>query len=248
MSKPNVAILGTGYVGLVAAAVFADRGFSVLTSSHDMNKVEAINNDVWTISGRDVLTNDRTIFLGKPGVGDKVSVIGTEMEDGTLLAKVIYRLFSVPDVETPARFSGFIMEITENAGSPSLWLVQSSVEVNGESVMLDIWISDETVVNADVEVAVGAFVKGVGAEREDGSIDALKVTVTEPPQVPFAGAITERPDEGMIGTWIIGGVTVQVTLDTEIVGDFEEGTSYARGYGLLQAGGSVEAMLLGAKP
>ena len=43
MTKPRVAILGTGYVGLVAAAVFADRGFTVLTSSQSLDKVETIN-------------------------------------------------------------------------------------------------------------------------------------------------------------------------------------------------------------
>ncbi len=44
MKKPTIAILGTGYVGLVAAAVFADRGFSVLTSTQDPDKVTRINN------------------------------------------------------------------------------------------------------------------------------------------------------------------------------------------------------------
>jgi len=43
MPKPRIAILGTGYVGLVAAAVFADRGISVLTSSQDEEKVMQIN-------------------------------------------------------------------------------------------------------------------------------------------------------------------------------------------------------------
>jgi UDPglucose 6-dehydrogenase len=43
MEKPRIAILGTGYVGLVAAAVFADRGFQVLTSSQDEKKVKQIN-------------------------------------------------------------------------------------------------------------------------------------------------------------------------------------------------------------
>ncbi|HUI93761.1 MAG TPA: UDP-glucose/GDP-mannose dehydrogenase family protein [Chitinivibrionales bacterium] len=38
-----IAILGTGYVGLVAAAVFADRGFTVLASSQDKAKVDTIN-------------------------------------------------------------------------------------------------------------------------------------------------------------------------------------------------------------
>ncbi len=43
MKKPTIAILGTGYVGLVAAAVFADRGFSVITSTQDPEKVARIN-------------------------------------------------------------------------------------------------------------------------------------------------------------------------------------------------------------
>ena len=43
MVKQRIAILGTGYVGLVAGAVFADRGFSVLTSSQDEDKVKLIN-------------------------------------------------------------------------------------------------------------------------------------------------------------------------------------------------------------
>ncbi|MCX5900685.1 MAG: UDP-glucose/GDP-mannose dehydrogenase family protein, partial [Proteobacteria bacterium] len=41
--KPRIAILGTGYVGLVAAAIFADRGFDVITSSQDKDKVDTIN-------------------------------------------------------------------------------------------------------------------------------------------------------------------------------------------------------------
>ena len=43
MMKPKIAILGTGYVGLVAAAVFAERDFVVLASSQDQEKVDLIN-------------------------------------------------------------------------------------------------------------------------------------------------------------------------------------------------------------
>lgn len=45
-NKPRIAIIGTGYVGLVAAAVFAERGFEVLTSSESRDKVNSINDGV----------------------------------------------------------------------------------------------------------------------------------------------------------------------------------------------------------
>jgi len=211
--------------------------------------VTAIVGDVWTISGRDVLTNDETGFLRNPGIGDNVSVVGELLDDGTFLARVIYNLEPEPSVEM-AGFSGFITEIVEPAveGDPTKWVVQSSVEVNEETVLLDIWIYDVTVVNAEVEPVVGAFVKGIGHKNDDGSIDARKVNVTEPPQVPFMGTIAEKPEDGVIGTWIIGGVTVHVTPETQIVGDFENAASHARGYGVLQPDGSVEAIEIAAMP
>jgi UDPglucose 6-dehydrogenase len=39
----KISIIGTGYVGLVAAACSADKGFEVITSSHDEDKVKTIN-------------------------------------------------------------------------------------------------------------------------------------------------------------------------------------------------------------
>ena len=211
--------------------------------------VEAIEGDMWTISGRDVLTNDSTGFLRNPGIGDNVSVIGELLEDGTFLARFIYNLEQTPSVEM-ARFSGFITDIIEPVaeGDPTKWVVQSSIEVNGETVVLDVWISDVTVVNAEVEPAVGAFVKGNGHKNDDGSIDARKVSITEPPRVPFMGTITEKPADGLIGKWIIGGVAVYVTTDTQVVGDFGEGVGSARGYGALQPDGSIEALVLEPMP
>lgn len=211
--------------------------------------VEAIEGDVWTISGRDVLTNDSTGFLRNPGIGDNVSVIGELLEDGTFLARFIYNLERTPSVEM-ARFSGFITDIVEPVaeGDPTKWVVQSSIEFNGETVVLDVWISDLTVVNAEVEPAVGAFVKGSGHKNDDGSIDARKVNITEPPRVPFMGTITEKPADGLIGKWIISGIAVYVTTDTQVVGDFGEGVGSARGYGVLQPDGSIEALVLEPMP
>ena len=39
----RVAIIGTGHVGLVTAAIFAERGFKVMALDHDKDKVDMIN-------------------------------------------------------------------------------------------------------------------------------------------------------------------------------------------------------------
>jgi UDPglucose 6-dehydrogenase len=64
--KPRIAILGTGYVGLVAAAVFAEREFDVLTSSQDIEKVNMINSGKPPFYEKDLEPIiDNTIKTGK---------------------------------------------------------------------------------------------------------------------------------------------------------------------------------------
>ena len=212
--------------------------------------VEAIEGDVWTVSGRDVLTNEDTVIIGHPEVGDEVSVIGMIEDDGTFLARFIYKQVEPPEKERLTRFSGFITDIIAPAveGDPTLWVVRSSVESNGYTETFEVWISDTTVVDAKVDPAVGVFVKGYGHKNDDGSIDARKVQVIEAPKVPFMGVITQRPETGAVGEWIIGGVTVYVTEDTEVMGDVAAWGDRAKGYGVLQADGSVEALVIGSMP
>ncbi len=71
--KPRIAILGTGYVGLVAAAVFAEREFNVLTSSQDTEKVNLINSgkspfyekDLESIIGKTIKTGKLRAVFGR---------------------------------------------------------------------------------------------------------------------------------------------------------------------------------------
>lgn len=233
--------------GLLASRILVTNYPRVATLE---GEVEAINGDVWTVDGRDVLTDDETVFLGDPGLGDTVSVIGVLEEDGTLRAKLIYKQGEEPGQQKMIRFSGFITEIVgpEAEGDPVLWVVRSSIEHNGEPVMLNVWISDTTAVDAKVEPAVGAFVKGFGQENDDGSIDARKVQVIEAPKVPFMGEIAQKPADGAIGEWVIDGDTVYVTEDTEVIGNVGDWGGYAKGYGVLQADGSIEALVIGPMP
>jgi UDPglucose 6-dehydrogenase len=46
LEKPNISILGIGYVGLCTAVGFASRGYSVIASTHDAEKAAKINKGV----------------------------------------------------------------------------------------------------------------------------------------------------------------------------------------------------------
>ena len=43
MEKPRISVIGTGYVGLGTALSFASRGYSVIASDSDTEKVNHIN-------------------------------------------------------------------------------------------------------------------------------------------------------------------------------------------------------------
>ena len=46
MKKPNISVLGIGYVGLCTAVGFASKGYNVIASTHDAEKAAKINNGV----------------------------------------------------------------------------------------------------------------------------------------------------------------------------------------------------------
>ena len=82
MRDTTIAILGTGYVGLVAAAVFADRGFRVLASSQDPEKVETINQGRAPFFEKDLdPLVERTVRQGRlqAVVGRKEAVLGSDI-------------------------------------------------------------------------------------------------------------------------------------------------------------------------
>jgi len=215
-------------------------------------ELEAIAEDVWTISGVDVTITPDTVILGDPQVGDRVIALGERNGDGTIEALVIHKVPEYPTAD--AHFSGFIVSIVgpdakgADQVEPTLWVVQSSFMYNGEALTWDVWITDETDVYAESEPAVGDWVKGIGQENDDGSVTAEIVRVTSPPRVPFMGAIEEQPAEGAIGDWVINGVTVHVSEDARVIGDPADWGGHAKGYGLLQPDGSVEALVIGPMP
>jgi len=208
--------------------------------------VEEQTETYWVINGRTVVVNDDTKIIGDPQVGDQVIAVVRMEDDGSYVARSIHKIPEAPP-EDRVIFSGFITEIEE--GNPAKWVVTSSYTHNGETETWVVWVSDETeIVPEDAEVKVGAWVKGYGEPNEDGSVNALGVQVVEAPRVSFAGEIQQRPESGVVGDWVIQGVTVHVTDETRVVGNPDTWDGYAQGYGTLNPDGSIDAIVIGPMP
>jgi len=208
--------------------------------------VESQSDTLWVIAGQEVGVNEDTKITGDPQVGDEVIAVVRVQDDGSLLARSIHKVPQGPP-EDRAVFSGFITEIEE--GSPTKWIVTSSNSYNGETQTWTVWVSDETEIHPeDADIQVGSWVKGYGELNEDGSVNALGVQVVPAPRVSFAGEIQQQPTDGIIGDWVIQGVTVHVTEDTRVVGDPANWNGYAQGYGTLNPDGSVTAVVIGPMP
>lgn len=212
--------------------------------------VESQSDTLWVINGHEVGVNESTKIVGNPQVGDQVIAVVRVEDDGSLMARSIHKVPQAPPQDRVA-FSGFITEIQEpaNEGDPTMWVVASSVKHNGEAQTWTVWVSADTdIVPEGAEVQVGAWVKGYGEPNDDGSVNALGVQVVAAPRVSFAGEIQQQPESGVIGDWVIQGVTVHVTDATRIVGSPDAWNGYAQGYGALNPDGSVTAIVIGPMP
>jgi hypothetical protein len=69
-------------------------------------------------------------------------------------------------------------------------------------------------------VAVGMRVEIEGTAEPDGSLTAMTIKVLEeeepPAEIEFAGLVESLPADGLIGDWVVRGVTVHVSDETEI--------------------------------
>jgi hypothetical protein len=212
--------------------------------------VESISDTLWVIGGHEVGVNEDTKIVGNPQVGDQVIAVVRTEDDGSLMARSIHKIPEAPPKDRVV-FSGFITEIQEpaNEGDPTMWVVTSSIEHNGQAQTWTVWITEDTDISPeDADVKVGSWVKGYGEPNEDGSVNALGVQVVAAPRVSFAGEIQQQPESGVIGDWVIEGVTVHVTDETRVVGDPADWNGYAQGYGTLNPDGSVTAIVIGPMP
>jgi hypothetical protein len=183
--------------------------------------------DIWIIGGQSFATDEHTLIVGDPQVGDVVYVEGRLLSDGTRLAERIILL-------ERARDNRFQLKGEVEAIGAESWIVAGqTISVTGQT-------------EVDEAIAAGDTVLVSGAIGEDGALLAERIVrVEEEPGTPFhfVGLVEAIGD----ASWTISGRAVAVDENTEIeegleVGDLaavrgrilEDGTWLASGISLAE--------------
>lgn len=166
---------------------------------------------VWKIGDLSFNVVSRTILAGRPfSVGLTAAVEFVRQTDGALLAKKI-EAFHRPDPNPPsAKVRGLVESRPVSPTVTGTWVIASTT----------------LSVTAQTRVEVGLS-NGVCAEatyRNDGTVNVAnsirKVLDCEPPssniQARYFGFVKSLPDDGLVGDWVIGGLTFTVSETTRI--------------------------------
>ncbi len=152
----------------------------------------------WTIGGQTFATDEQTVIVGNPQLGDWVTVQGHLLDDGTKVADQIVLVREVPqDVFT-------LTAVVTEMGAEQ-WLL-------GDLVIL---LDEETAVDPDI--ALNDWVRVTGIILEDGSLLARRIHKQDEADSPFefTGVVQTIGAE----SWSISGIAVAVDADTEIKDD-----------------------------
>jgi hypothetical protein len=150
----------------------------------------------WIVAGQTFETDDDTVIVGNPQVGDWVSVEGRLLPDGTHLADRIVLLRRAP--ENRFTITGPVEVITGTT-----WTVA------GQAIVVD----DET----DVEVGIesGDLVRVEGVIQQDGTLLAECISLVEEERgspFDFVGVVQDI----ITDTWTVSGVAIAIDDETEI--------------------------------
>ena len=158
----------------------------------------------WNIGGQTFLTDENTVIVGNPQVGDRVAVEGHLLPDGARLADRITLLHRAP--ENKFAFTG----IVDSIGADT-WIISG----------ITVHVDELTAVEDGIEA--GDAVEVVGGIAQDGAFWASTISLIEDetPGLPFdfTGVIAKMGET----TWTISGISIAVDGDTEIEGGLEEG-------------------------
>ncbi len=151
----------------------------------------------WRIAGRTFLTNDNTVILGHPQVGDWVAFEARVLPDGTRFADRIILLHRA--LENRFAFTGTVDTIGENE-----WTI------GGRVVKVD------ELTGIEEGIQVGDLVEVKGGITQDGTLWASRINLVEmeEPGLPFTftGVVESITDT----VWTISGISVTVNVSTTI--------------------------------
>lgn len=152
----------------------------------------------WTIGGQTFATDEQTVVVGNPQLGDWVTVQGHLLDDGTKVADQIVLVREVPQ-------DLFTLTAVVTEMDTEQWLL-------GDVVIL---LDEETAVDPDIEL--DDWVQVTGVILEDGSLLARQIQkqTVEGSPFEFTGVVQTIGDE----SWSISGIDVAVDADTEIKDD-----------------------------
>ena len=148
----------------------------------------------WEIGGQTFTTNEATILIGNPQIGDIVTVWGYLLPDGTLVATHIILRHPAP---TPSiTFVGTVESMEDEA-----WVVA------GQTLLID----DDTYL--DDLIALGDVVRVYATIQADGSLLATRIhLLDERHPFEFFGVVQSIGDE----TWLVSGISIALDEGTEI--------------------------------
>lgn len=150
----------------------------------------------WIIGGQTFGTDENTVIVGNPQVGDWVSVMGHLLPDGSRVADRIVLLRRAP--QNRFTITGRVETITDTA-----WTVA------GQTITLNA----ETEVEGEIES--GDLVEVEGLILEGGALLAEHIRLIEEElgwPFHFVGVVQEMADE----VWIVSGLTMAISDTTEI--------------------------------
>jgi hypothetical protein len=173
----------------------------------------------WKVAGRPLKVPEGALIdehKGEVAVGAFVQVTAILGENGSLTAVEIVVVRGNDDDDDDDDHHGWWKEFTGKVESlPDNKQLLGKWVVDGVEVMVTRFTH---IRDRDQQITVGDQVKVWGWRHKDGMVFAKRIELKEEhtPEIYFIGVITDLPDEGLVGDWMVDDRKVIVTQETEL--------------------------------
>jgi hypothetical protein len=171
----------------------------------------------WKVAGRPLQVPEGALIdehKGEVAVGAFVQVTAILGQNGSLTAVEIVVLRGNDDDDDDhhgwwKEFTGKVESLPDHEHLLGRWVV------DGVEVMVTRFTQ---IRDRDRQIEVGDLVKVKGWRHKDGMVFAKRIELKEEhaPEIYFIGVITDLPDDGLVGDWMVDDRKVIVTEETEL--------------------------------